>query len=66
MKLTKLKMKDATTVYTDLSLDEVRHYLQGGSKACTVRGWVETTMTTELLISVHAIVYAYSTQVEST
>lgn len=46
-------------VFTELSVDEIRRYLQGGVKTNTFKGYTDETKTTPILISVHAIEYVY-------
>ncbi|AYP68565.1 hypothetical protein EalM132_00053 [Exiguobacterium phage vB_EalM-132] len=46
-------------VYTDLSVDEVRRYLQGGVKTNTFKGYADEAGTTPILIAVHAVEYIY-------
>lgn len=46
-------------VYTELSVAEVRQYLQGGSKAGTIDGYQDEAKTIPILIAVHAIEYIF-------
>ena len=46
-------------VYTDLHIDEVRRYLQGGVKTNTFKGFLDEAGTTPILIAVHAVEYVY-------
>lgn len=57
--MTKLKLKSGDTAYTELPISEVRMYLSGGSKTGSINGYLEETKATKVLISVHAIVFAY-------
>lgn len=47
------------TVYTELSVSEIRKYLQGGVKTNTFPGYTDETKSTPILIAVHAIEYVY-------
>jgi hypothetical protein len=57
--MTKLLMKSGVEVYTELSANEVRHYLQGGSKSGTIDGYTDLAKTTSVYIAAHAIVLVY-------
>jgi hypothetical protein len=46
-------------VYTELSVAEVRSYLQRGSKGGTIPGYLDTDKTTPILIAVQSIEYIY-------
>lgn len=64
-KLTKLQLITGDA-YTALPVGEVRTHLQGGQKGGTIYGYTDTTMTTRIIIGVHAIEYIYADQVDPT
>lgn len=57
--MTKMKLKNGETVYSELPVHEIRSYLFGSSKAGTFDGYLDETKATSILIAVHAIVYIY-------
>ena len=46
-------------VYTDLSPEEVRQYLQGASRGGAFPGFVDEQRTQSIYIAVHAVEYIY-------
>lgn len=57
--MTKLQLFNGT-VYTNLTVAEVRQYLQGGSKGGTIKGFQDQAGTIPILIAVHAIEYIFA------
>lgn len=45
--------------YTELSVEEVRHYLQKGVKTGTIPGYLDEQKTTPIIIAIHSIEYIY-------
>lgn len=57
---TALKLKTSETAYTSLTPDEVRSYMNEGTKTKAIDGWLEDgsgNVTDKLYIHVHGIVY---------
>jgi hypothetical protein len=46
-------------VYTEMSPEEVRTYLQGGVKAGTIPAYLDEQKTQPITLAVHAIEYIY-------
>ncbi|MMZ43528.1 hypothetical protein D1872_50800 [compost metagenome] len=56
--MTKLQLITGV-VWTELSPEEVRTYLQGGVKAGTIKAYVDENKTQPIILAVHAIEYIY-------
>ena len=56
--MTKIKMETGD-VYTNLSPEEVRHYLQKGVKTGSIPGWEDAGRTVPILINIYKILYVY-------
>lgn len=58
--MTKINIDSGVDVYTELSVSEVRTYLQRGVGTKTIPGFLELAKTTPILINVCRINFVYA------